>query len=338
MTRFRLTALSLLAAVVLVAAACGGSDSDEAVPAGAIAVVDGEEVSKADFDAVMAQAEKGYESREQEFPKAGTPEHTTLKNQIVQFLVQREQFEQAADDMGVEVTDEDVDKRLQEIKTQYFEGDDKKYQEQIEKQGMTEEQVRRDVRAQVVQQKIFDQLTEDVEVTDAEIEAHYNENTRQYGQPESRDVRHILVPTKKLADQLHSQLQNGGNFEALAKKHSKDPGSAKQGGKLTVQRGQTVPPFDKAAFSLNVNQLSKPVKTQYGFHLIEPLSAVKPAKTTPLAEVKDQIRQQLLQERRNERVTQWLDETIKKEYGDKTRYQVGYQPPPTATAPTETDR
>jgi parvulin-like peptidyl-prolyl isomerase len=81
------------------------------------------------------------------------------------------------------------------------------------------------------------------------------------------------------------------------------------------------------------NSLSRPVKTQYGWHLIEPLSAVKPAKTTPLAEVKESIRQQLLQTRKNERMTKWVEET-KKEYADKTNYQVGFAPPETATATT----
>ena len=69
-------------------------------------------------------------------------------------------------------------------------------------------------------------------------------------------MRHILVKTKAKADALHQQIENGGNFANLAKKNSEDPGSKSQGGKLTVSQGQTVPPFDKAAFSLDKNELS----------------------------------------------------------------------------------
>ena len=72
-----------------------------------------------------------------------------------------------------------------------------------------------------------------------------------YAQAASRDVRHILVNSKTLADQLEAQLKSGGDFAKLAKQYSKDPGSAKTGGKLTITQGQTVPEFDKAAFTLS---------------------------------------------------------------------------------------
>jgi parvulin-like peptidyl-prolyl isomerase len=169
-----------------------------------------------------------------------------------------------------------------------------------------------------------------VKVTDKEIEDYYNKNKSQYGTPETRDVRHILVPTKKQADSLYTRIRAGEDFAKLAKQFSKDPGSKDQGGKLTVSRGQTVEPFDKTAFLLPKDSLSRPVKTQYGFHLIQPLSAIKPAKTTPLKDVKSSIEQQLLQTKKNEAMTKWVEST-KKEFADETSYQVGYAPPKTPT-------
>jgi parvulin-like peptidyl-prolyl isomerase len=323
----------LVLVLALVAAGCGGGE-DAAVPADAVAVVGDKEIPKADFDQLMNQARESYNAQEREFPNAGTPEYNTLRNQALQFLVQRAQFEQKAEELGVEVTDEDVEERLEQIKEQYFGDDEEKYAEQLEEQGLSDEQVRRDIRAQLVQEKIFEQVTADVEVTDEEVEEHYAENQDQYGQPESREVRHILVETQQEAVQIRQQLTSGGNFEALAKEHSKDPGSAEQGGKLTVSRGQTVPEFDQAAFTLEKDALSRPIKTQYGFHIIQPLSEVTEAKTTPLEEVKDSIRQQLLQTKRNEKMTEWVEET-KQEFAERTRYQVGFQPPAT-TAQTET--
>jgi parvulin-like peptidyl-prolyl isomerase len=325
-SRFLLLFTLLLA---LLAAGCG-SDEEEAVPANAIAVVDDQEVAKAQFDELMAYARKNYTAQDREWPKAGTPEHNTLKFQAVQLLVQRAQFEQKATELGVQVTDKDVDERLKQIKEQYFGGDQKKYEEQLKEQGLTEEQVRRDLRANLIQEKLTAKVTSAIKVTDKEIEQHYKKNKDQYGQPASRDVRHILVPTRKQAVQIRSQLAAGGDFAKLAKKHSKDPGSAAQGGKLTVSRGQTVPTFDKAAFSLGVNALSQPIKTTYGFHIIQPLSKVKPAATTPLTDVKESIKQQLLQTKKNDRMTAWFEET-KKEYEEKTRYQVGFSPPATTT-------
>jgi foldase protein PrsA len=329
MTRLKLILVSLLAALALVGAACGGDSED--VPADAIAVVDGNPVDKSEFDALISQAKKSYELQKRDFPKVGSPEYNTLKNQAVQFLVQREQFEIKAEELDVEVTDKQVDDRLAQIKKQYFQGSDKKYRDQLKQQGLTEESVKRDIRAQLVQEGIFKQVTEDIKVTDKEIQDYYNKNKAQYGTPEQREVRHILVPTKKQADSIYDQLQDGGDFAALAKKFSKDPASASQGGKLTIARGQTVAPFDHTAFLLKEGQVSRPVKTQYGYHIIEPIGEIKPAETTALSKVKESIRQQLLQTKRNEAMTTWVEDT-KKDFAEDTTYQVGFKPPAAATA------
>ena len=330
-----LALLALLVPLTLLASACGGGEEDGSVPSDAVAVVGEAEVPKSEFDALIAQAKRSYKQQKRDFPKAGTPEYATLKNQAVAFLVQRAQFEQQAEELDVEISDKQVDARLEQIKKQYFGGDQKRYDAQLKEQGLTEQQVRRDIRAQLLQEELSKKVTGGVKVSDAEVKSYYEKNKDQYGQPESRDVRHILVPTKRQAQTIHTQLRGGGNFAQLAKRHSKDPGSKGQGGKLTVSKGQTVPPFDKAAFELRKNQLSQPIKTQYGWHLIEPLSAVKPARTTPLKEVRESIKQQLLQTKKNERMTKWVEDT-KKDFADRTDYQVGYAPPETAT--TATDR
>ena len=168
---------------------------------------------------------------------------------------------------------------------------------------------------------------------DAAIKQYYAANKAQYGTAASRDVRHILVNNKGLADKLETQLKNGGDFASLAKKYSKDPGSAKLGGKLTITKGQTVAEFDKEAFALKTNEISPPVHTQYGWHIIQALSAVKPATTTPLSKVKTQIEQQLLQTKKTDVMTKWLN-GVKKDFAKQVRYQVGYAPASTATTET----
>ena len=183
------------------------------------------------------------------------------------------------------MTDKQVEDRLAQIKKQYFSGDAKKYEQQLKDQGLTDEQVRADIRAQLVSEKIFNAVTKDVKVSDADVEAFYAKNAQQFSTPESREVRHILVKTKAQAEALAAQLKAGGDFAKLAKQYSTDTGSKQTGGKLTITRGQTVAPFDKAAFALAANEVSGPVKTEFGYHLIEPLSAVKKASKAPLAEV-----------------------------------------------------
>ena len=319
--------------LALVAAGCGGGS--ESVPADAVAVVDGDEVAKSDYDALIEQARKSYTTQKRDFPKAGTPEFQTLKNQAVQFLVQREQFEQQAEELDVEVTDKQVAERLEQIKKQYFSGDTKKYEQQLKDQGLTDRQVRADIRAQIVSEEIFEQVTKDVKVSDADVKEYYEKNAEQFSTPESREVRHILVKTKAKADELAAELESGASFAALAKQHSTDTGSKESGGNLTITRGQTVAPFDKEAFRLAKNEVSKPIKTEFGFHLIEALSEVKKADKAPLKEVQDSIRQQLLQTKKNEAMTAWVDD-LKQEYDDKVSYAVGFTPPPAATGTTST--
>jgi parvulin-like peptidyl-prolyl isomerase len=300
------------------------------VPNDSVAVVAGEQIKRADFDALLNQAKASYKAQQRELPKAGTPEYTTLKNQIVQFLVQRVQFEQKAEELGIEITEKQVDDRLAEIKKQYFDNSDKKLQDQLKQTNTTLEQVKRDLRANLIQEQLFTKVTADVTATDKEVRAYYEEHEDQYGEPESRKVRHILVDKKERADDLYAQLQDGARFATLAKKFSKDPGSAAQGGELTVAKGATVPEFDKVAFELDRNELAEPVKSQYGWHIIQALSAVKPAKVQPFAEVEEQIKQQLLQTNKNDKMTKWVED-VKKELGEQTTYQVGFAPPPTAT-------
>ena len=186
---------------------------------------------------LVAQAKKSYKNQKREFPKAGSQEFQTLKNQAVQFLVQREQFEQEADALDVEITEKQVDARLEQIQKQYFGGDKKKFEKQLKDQGLTEAQVRKDIRSQIVSEKIFEEVTGEVKVTDKQVEEYYNKNKAQYSQPESREVRHILVKTRAKADDIYDQLKAGADFAALAKKFSEDTGSKANGGKLTISQG-----------------------------------------------------------------------------------------------------
>ena len=325
-------AAALLAVPVLLVAGCG--DTDE-VPAGAVAVVDGTTITRQTLDELLARAKKSYAAQKRDFPKAGTPEYQSLQTQAVAFLVQREEYAREAEKLDVTVTDAQIAKKLDEVKMQYFAGDQKKFEKGLADQGYTVAALRDDIRSQLVTEGIYAKVTPDVKVSDADLKTYYEENKKNYSVAESREVRHILVKTKAEADRLQSQLEGGADFAALAKQRSLDPGSKNEGGKLTVTRGQTVAPFDKAAFSLETNELSDPIKTQFGYHLIEPLAAVKAGTVTPFAQVKAQIRSQLEGERKNTAVNEWVTET-QKAYEDKVTYAAGFEPPDTSTGTEET--
>jgi foldase protein PrsA len=325
-------AAAALAALTLVAAGCG--DSDE-VPADAVAVVDGTDVKRSTLDELLARAKKSYAAQKRDFPKAGTAEYQSLQTQAVAFLVQRVEYEREGEKLGVDVTEAEITKKINEVKKQYFANDQKKFEAGLQEQGYTEATLRDDIRSQLVTEGIYDKVTNGVKVSDADARKYYDTNRDRYTVAESRSVRHILVKTKAEADKLHSQLAGGADFAALAKQSSLDPGSKDQGGKLTITRGQTVAPFDKAAFTLKTNELSQPVKTEFGYHLIQPLGDVKPGSVTPFAQVKQQIRTQLVSERKNTAVNDWVAETQKK-YKDKVTYAAGFEPPDTSDTGEET--
>ena len=238
----RIAVAALVALVVLVATACGSSD--QSVPSDAVAVVDGVPVTKTDLEGLLARAKATYKTQKRAFPKAGTAEYQSLQTQAVAFLVQRAEYDNRAAELKLTVTDKEIDARIDQVKKQSFGGSQAKLDKQLKEQGYTKESLRADIKAQLLSEKIYDAVTKDAKVTDADIAKYYQQNKSQYSQAESRDVRHILVKTKAQANKIYDMIKAGGNFAALAKKYSTDPGSKDNGGKLTIIRGQTVAPFD----------------------------------------------------------------------------------------------
>src|ERR1700723_3164400 len=146
-------------------------------------------------------------------------------------------------------------------------------------------------------------------VCDADVQAYYNAHQDQYQVKEQVKVRHILIAVpadadaktdaagKAKAEDLLKQIKAGGNFADRASKTPDDPGSKTQGGELGwLDRGKTVPEFDKAAFSLAPGQTSDLVKTHFGYHILQ-VEDKKTAHLRPLAEVKPEIVPVLEQQR-----------------------------------------
>jgi parvulin-like peptidyl-prolyl isomerase len=334
MRLLRLLPALALVLIVAVAAGCGGSGK-VSVPSDSVATVGSDHITKSQFSLLMDGTKRAYVARKTPFPKPGTSQYKALQDQTLKYLVQQSELEQKAKTLGITVSDKDVQARIKQIKQQYFAGNEAKYQQQLKAQGLTEPLLALNLHGQILSEKIYNKVTGNVKVTDAEIKKYYDDHKSTYAQAASRDVRHILVNNKKLADSIEAQLKSGGDFAALAKKYSKDPGSAAQGGKLTITKGQTVAPFDKVAFSLQKSELSPPVHTTYGWHIIQALSPVKPATQQPLKDVKAAISSQLLQTKKTDVINKWVDD-VNKEFAKKIGYQTGYVPLSTATTTAAT--
>ncbi|HLZ92150.1 MAG TPA: peptidylprolyl isomerase [Candidatus Acidoferrum sp.] len=151
----------------------------------------------------------------------------------------------------------------------------------------------------------LNQLRQNTHISDDELKAQYQRDIQQYQVPNRVHAEHILLMTvgktdaeveeiRQKAEDILKQARKGANFEDLAKKYSEDPGSKDKGGDLGwITQGQTVPEFEKTAFSLDKGKISDLVKTQYGFHVIKVLDK-ETAHTKPFDEVKDSIKVPLL--------------------------------------------
>ncbi len=148
-----------------------------------------------------------------------------------------------------------------------------------------------------VEAKLSD-LPPATEPTDAELHAVYDANPERFRSTEERRARHILIAVDndtsedaalKLADEIRGRLEKGEDFAALARKYSDDPGSAAVGGELGwAGKGTYVGPFEAILFAENLGETSQPVKTQFGYHIIQ-LEEVRPGAERPFEEVRGEL-------------------------------------------------
>ena len=159
-----------------------------------------------------------------------------------------------------------------------------------------------DLRKRLVVQRVMRQYQTPPTITDAEVQAYYDANPNLYSTTQVA-ASHILVKDEETAKQIRAELeQHPDRFAALATEKSTDTGSAKKGGELGLfGQGRMVPEFDKVAFSLKVGEISQPVKTRYGYHIIK-VTERKEGERKPFDQVKEQIRTTLRNQRLQEQV------------------------------------
>ena len=313
MKRSLLLAAAALAAVTLVAAGCG--DTDE-VPADAVAVVDGTTITKASLDELLARAKKSYTAQQREFPKAGTAEYQSLQNQAVALpRSARGVRERGRRPRRSRSATRRSPKKVDEVKKQYFQNDQKKFEAGLKQQGYTVEALRAGPPGPArSREKIYENLTNErqgLRRRPAEVlRREQDRSTRSPSRAPSgtSSSRRRRRPTRSTRSSSRAPTSRSSRRRTRSTRARRT-----RAAKLTISRGQTVAPFDKAAFSLETNELSDPVKTEFGYHLIQPLAAVKAGSVTPFAEVKAQIRTQLAEERKNKAVSDWAT-AIEKKY------------------------
>lgn len=198
------------------------------------------------------------------------------------------------------ITDDEVNGRYEQLLASM--PDKAKFEERLKAKNMTVAQVKEKLRDDMRRDKwLKAQVGTQGALTEADAKKYYSEHPDFFNQPELVRVSHILIGAsrdaapeavetkKKLAESLAARLQNGDDFAELAKQYSDDASSKARGGDMGyIPREKTVPEFSDAAFALKQDQISAPVRTRFGFHLIK-LTDRKAPRKLPFEEVKDTI-------------------------------------------------
>jgi foldase protein PrsA len=365
-TPLRILALGAFFVAVTLLSACGSSSSDNSIPGNAVASVDGTAITRAEYEKWAAITARGASQgrttpvvvpdppsftrcvealREQSRPVRGQPAPTdvTLRaqcraqnEQIVQStmgtLIQNVWIEKEAEEQGVTVTDAQVQRTLADTKRQSF-PTEKAYQRFLSTSGMTQADVLERIRVQALAANLTRKIqSSSAPVTDAQIQSYYNRNRAQFALPERRDVELILTRTEAQARAARSAVEGGMSWAAAARQYSTDAASKATGGVLRgVIGGQQDRAFDIAAFGAKKGQIVGPVRGQFGWYVLR-VTNILPARQTPLAEARAEIRTLLQQQGSQEKMTTFVRD-FQERWRDATNCREGYIVPLCKNAP-----
>ncbi|MHC4407990.1 MAG: peptidylprolyl isomerase, partial [Planctomycetota bacterium] len=244
---------------------------------------------------------------------------TQLRKEAMDLMIEQVLVRQAAEQEGIEADAEEVDKSVEELRSVFK--TELSWVSRLEGEGYTEESYREHVASMVASKIYLDRIRADAaDVSDTELERYYHENEYRLTFPEQVRVRHILLTWKPLGTQddraairrqmepILERARNGEDFAALAAELSEDYATKSAGGDTGLfYRGQMAPEFEDAAFALEPGEISDPVETGYGVHILK-LEERLEARLVPLDEVREKLRDHVRDEKMEAAVRAKIDE------------------------------
>src|SRR3989338_11000102 len=267
-----------------------------------IAKVNGQPLYQEDLDADYAQIPAELQ--------AVYPKSVLLNMTIVESLLITE-----AEKQGITVSDADIEQALEEAATALGSTQEAFFQE-LQTRGITEQEAREKLRKKMLIAQLYEKIiAEQIVVNEDEAKAYYNTHQEDFTlKDELLRISHILVETEEEAKKTLTDLRASPNlpqdFAQTAAEHSLDTASALAGGDLnSAGRGVFVPEFEEAAFSLNIGDISEPVKTQFGYHLLY-LTDKKQPGLVSFEEIKESLLAQLQAQKEQETITAYVDQLM----------------------------
>ena len=267
--------------------------------------------------------------------KPGSPQFEAAKRQVIPQLLTFNLARAYARENDIEVSEEEIQGQVDQAKEQVAQqaaqsGQNKDsesaFQDTLKQFGFTEDSFRDEIRKGLLVEKVRKEVVGDAEPTDEEVQNFYNENKdTRFTRPEQRCVRHILFTENQEdeANEVKQELDNGGDFEELASEYSQDPESKDKGGDLGCNpRGSFVREFDDAAFDAKEGEIVGPIKTEFGFHILE-VTDIQEEGPVPLEEASPEIKERLSQQRQATEFGGWVQDQLEER---NAKYLPGYDP------------
>lgn len=329
-----LIAIAIIATMAFSIAGCSLiAKTPEAIQKTVLAKIGDEKITLADVDTEM-KADIEYlkstygEDFESKIDDTIKEQLKTARANMLDQLVQEKILLKKAEELNIMPTQEEIEEKVEEetekLKEAY--GGEEAFNSAIEYYGYTEETYKAFMRTQVITQKVKDYVVKDVAVTDEEVSAKYNETISTYTKKPGADARHILFETEEEAKAAKSEIDAGTSFDDIFAKYEVNNGTEEKPvsqdlGYVENEQANYDADFLAGFKVLKEGEISDPIKSQFGYHIVKVTDVVTEAVVTPLEDVKDTIKTSLEDTKKTEvykaKYEEWKKELNVKTYEDR---------------------
>ncbi len=277
---------------------------------GPIARIDDHEISEDDFNEMVKE-------RVEQLPGQLPPQMVDMfKEQIFDFAIDKYLVDKKLEGQDIEVTDEDIDDAFAEF-TERF-GGEEALEQQLARRGVTAEEIREDMYQDVQLEKYLSEIY-DLEVAEEDLREFFEMHKDRLATEEERHARHVLLEVEQDAAEdeeadalerataVYEEAADGADFEELAREHSEGPTASRGGDLGFFPRHQMVPEFSDVAFEMEPGDISEPVRSQFGFHVIQ-LVDIQEGGEANFEDARSDIELQLTHQKRQEVFQEFLEE------------------------------
>ena len=303
--------VKLIAAMLLLTVVLGGCNfvrvNPEVDKNTVVATAAGEEIKKEEFNKIFGilkiQYEQNYGTDVWEKEVDGRKTIDIVKEKVLDSLIDTRIQMKKADELGIKVSEEELNTEINKFKGLF--DSEERFNEFLTSQKIDMEYFEYSLKRDLIINKLRVKLTENIKVTDEEVTTYYGANQNEFIKVKAS---HILLDTEEEARNAIQRLNQGEDFNKLAKEISKDPSAQQNSGDLGYfKHGDMVEPFETAAFALAPGKVSDIVRTDYGFHIIK----VEDKKLDKLEDVRDELKANLLSEKTSREYEKLLEEMRK---------------------------